>query len=141
MMMMVLVSKRHKLTTKYKMQATPHFSLICQSEEDIIIQKCRASRFCYRESGFSSHLPCRTSSCGNNYWGLNIDNKTTLTYFKTSLTAFLTKDMAHFNHRCIHMGRRSYANEMLIRLDRFLDENFVKLRSRFECALKKSFLG
>ena len=30
------------------MQTTPHFSLICQSGEDIIIQKCRAS-------GFSSH--------------------------------------------------------------------------------------
>jgi len=28
------------------MQATPHFSLICQSGEDIIIQKCRARRFC-----------------------------------------------------------------------------------------------
>jgi len=44
MMMMVLVSKQHEVTTKYKMQATPHFSLICQSGEDII-QKCRASRF------------------------------------------------------------------------------------------------
>jgi len=38
-MMMVLVSKQHKVTTKYKMQATPHFSLICQLEEDIIKQK------------------------------------------------------------------------------------------------------
>jgi len=28
--MLVLVSKQHKVTTKYKMQATPHFSLICQ---------------------------------------------------------------------------------------------------------------
>jgi len=27
-MMMVLVSKQHKVTTKYKMQATPHFSHI-----------------------------------------------------------------------------------------------------------------
>jgi len=63
MMMMVLVSKQHKVTNKYKMQATLHFSLICQSGEDIIIQKCRAS-------GFSSHLPCRTSSCGNYFWGL-----------------------------------------------------------------------
>jgi len=34
--MMVFVSKQHKVTTKYKMQATPNFSLIC---------------------GFSSHLP------------------------------------------------------------------------------------
>jgi len=33
-MMMVLVSKQHEVTTKHKMQATPHFSLIC--------------RFCYR---------------------------------------------------------------------------------------------
>ena len=64
-MMMVLVSKRHKLTTKYKMQATPHFSLICHLGEDIMIQKCRASRFCYRASGFSCYQPCRTSSCGN----------------------------------------------------------------------------
>ena len=47
------------------MQATPHFSLICQLGEDNIIQKCRASRFCCRASGFSSHLPCsRTGSCG-----------------------------------------------------------------------------
>ena len=68
MMMMVLVSKQHKVTTEYKVQATPHFSLkvttknkmqatqnyslICQSGEDIIIQKCRASRFCCRASGF-----------------------------------------------------------------------------------------
>ena len=65
-MMMVLVSKQHEVSTKYKMQATPHFSLICQSEEDIIIQKCRASRFRCRASGFSSHLPSRTS-CGNNF--------------------------------------------------------------------------
>jgi len=50
MMMMVLVSKQHKVTTKYKMQATWHFSLICQSGEDII-QKCRASRFYCRASG------------------------------------------------------------------------------------------
>jgi len=55
MMMMVLVSKQHEVTTKYKLHATPHFSLICQSGEDIIIQKCRASRFCCRASGFSSH--------------------------------------------------------------------------------------
>jgi len=67
---MVLVSKQYKLTIKYKMQATPPFSLICQSEEDIILQKCMASRFCSRASGFSSHLPCRTSSCANNYWSL-----------------------------------------------------------------------
>ena len=64
MMMMVLVSKQHKVNTEYKMQATPHFSFICQSGEDIIIQKCRENRFCWRASGFSSHLPCRTSSCG-----------------------------------------------------------------------------
>jgi len=54
-MMMVLVSKQHKVTTKYKMQATPHFSFICQSGEDIIIQKCRESRFFCRARGFSSH--------------------------------------------------------------------------------------
>jgi len=35
MMMMVLVSKQHKVTTKYKMQATPHFFLICQSGETL----------------------------------------------------------------------------------------------------------
>ena len=51
MMMMVLVSKQYEVTTKYKMQATPHFSLICQSGEDIIIQKCRSSRFRCRASG------------------------------------------------------------------------------------------
>ena len=67
MMMMVLVSKQHEVTTKYKMQATPQFSLICQLGEDIIIQKCRANRFCCRLSEFSSHLLCRTSSYGNNF--------------------------------------------------------------------------
>ena len=41
---------------------------------------------------------------------------------------------------------RAYANEMLMRLDRLLDENlssiiFLKLRFRFKCALMKSFLG
>jgi len=45
----------------------------------------------------------------------------------------------------MHMGMRAYANEMLMRLDRFLDENlsliiFLKLRSHFYCFLKKSFL-
>ena len=42
MMMMLSVSKQHKVTTKYEMHATPHFSLICQLGENIIIQKCRA---------------------------------------------------------------------------------------------------
>ena len=28
---MVLVSKQHEVTIKYKMQATPHFSIICKS--------------------------------------------------------------------------------------------------------------
>ena len=50
--MMVLVSKQHK--------------------ETFLIQKCRASRFCCRASGFLSQLPCRTSSCGNNFWGLTV---------------------------------------------------------------------
>ena len=45
--------------------------------------------------------------------------------------------MSHFSHRCMHMADRAYANEMLMRLDRFfLDEHlsliiYVKLRSRF----------
>ena len=44
----------------------------------------------------------------------------------------------------MHMTARAYANEMLIRLDRSLDETFsfiifVKLPSRFLCALEKSF--
>ena len=59
MMMIVLVSKQNKVTTKYKMQATPHFSLICQSGEDIIIQKAG-------QVGFQVTCPCRTSSCENN---------------------------------------------------------------------------
>jgi len=46
----------------------------------------------------------------------------------------------------MHIAARAYANEMLLRLDRFLNENlslimFVKLRSYFLYALKKSFLG
>ena len=47
-------------------------SLICHLGEDIIIHKCRASRFCCRASGFSGHLPCRTSSWlpNQNYWYL-----------------------------------------------------------------------
>jgi len=43
--MMVLVSKQHQVTTKYKMPTKKHFALFYQSREDII-QKCRASRFC-----------------------------------------------------------------------------------------------
>jgi len=44
--------------------------------------------------------------------------------------------MSHFSHPCMHMAARAYAHEMLMRLDRSLDENlslinFVKLRSRF----------
>jgi len=61
MMMMVLVSKQ-----QYKMQAKQHFTLFCQSGEDIFIQKCRASRFCCRESGFSSHWP----QVAVGFWGL-----------------------------------------------------------------------
>jgi len=43
----------------------------------------------------------------------------------------------------MHMDPHIY---MLMRLDRFIDDNlsliiFVKLRSGFKCALKKSFLG
>jgi len=29
MMIMILVSKQYEVTTKYKMQTEPHFSLIC----------------------------------------------------------------------------------------------------------------
>ena len=60
-MMMVLVSKQHSIQDASNIA----FPLICLLGEDIMIQKCRASRFCYRASGFSSHLPCRMSSCGN----------------------------------------------------------------------------
>ena len=45
----------------------------------------------------------------------------------------------------MHMAAYTYANEMLMRLNRFFDENlsfiFVKLRSRFSFALRKSFLA
>jgi len=51
-MMTVLVSEQHKVTTKYSMQATPHFTILCQSGEEIIIQKCRTGRFCCKASGF-----------------------------------------------------------------------------------------
>jgi len=34
-MMMVLVSKQLEVTTKYKMQATPHFSLICHTKNAV----------------------------------------------------------------------------------------------------------
>jgi len=42
----------------------------------------------------------------------------------------------HFSRHCTHMAARAYANEMLMRLGRSLDENlswiiFVKLRSCF----------
>jgi len=44
--------------------------------------------------------------------------------------------MSPFSHHCMHMDARVYANEMLVRLERFLNKNlslisFVKLRSRF----------
>jgi len=44
--------------------------------------------------------------------------------------------MSHFSHPCMHTAARPYENEMLMRLDRSLDENlsliiFVKLSSRF----------
>ena len=65
-MTMVLVSKQHKVTTKYKMQAKNAF-LPYLSVGRNIVQKCSASRFCCRASGFLSHLPCRMSSCGNNF--------------------------------------------------------------------------
>jgi len=42
----------------------------------------------------------------------------------------------------MHMAARAYANEMLMRLDRSLDENlsliiFIKLRSRFLMCFKE----
>ena len=49
--------------------------------------------------------------------------KSTLRYFKTFLAAFSIIDMSHFSHRCMHMAAHAYSNEMLMRLDRFLDEN------------------
>ena len=58
-----------------------------------------------------------------------------MTYFKTS-AASLTKDMSPFSHSGMHIAVRAYANEMLMRLGRSLDENlsliiFVKLSSHF----------
>ena len=44
-MMMVLVSNEHKVTTKCKMQATPHLSLICQSGETISYKNARQVGF------------------------------------------------------------------------------------------------
>ena len=52
MELMVLVSKQQKVTTKYKMQATLHFSLICQSGEDIIIQNAGQVGFAAGQVGF-----------------------------------------------------------------------------------------
>mgnify|MGYP000629799574 CR=1 FL=1 len=67
---------------------------------------------------------------------IDIHNKSMLTYFKTYSAASKTKDMSHFSHPCMEMAARAYAIEMLMRLDRSLDENlsliiFVKLRRRF----------
>jgi len=44
--------------------------------------------------------------------------------------------MSHFSHPCMHVAARAYTNEMLMRLDRSLEENlsliiFGKLSSRF----------
>jgi len=77
--------------------------------------------------------------------GKNLHNKTTLTYFKTSLAASYTKDMSHFSHPCMHMDVHAYANEMLMRLDRFLDKNlsliiFIKLCSCFLMSFKEIFV-
>jgi len=44
------------------MQATPHFSLI--PGEDIIIQKCRASRFCWRGVEFQVTCPAGRVAVG-----------------------------------------------------------------------------
>ena len=52
MKMVVLVSKQHKVTTKYKMQATPNFFLIC---------------------GFSSHLPRVAVETIVKAWNVNIN--------------------------------------------------------------------
>jgi len=46
----------------------------------------------------------------------------------------------------MHMAGRAYANEMLMRLDRFLDENwsliiFLKLCSQFLMCSKEIILG
>ena len=58
MTMMVLVSKQHKVTTKYKDAVKKtQYSLICGLGEDIIIHKCRTSRFCCRQVDFQVTCP------------------------------------------------------------------------------------
>ena len=42
--MMVLVSKQHKVTTKYKMQTTPYFSILCQWEVKRILSYKNAGK-------------------------------------------------------------------------------------------------
>ena len=74
MIMMVLVSKQHKVTTKYKMPAKKHFALFVNREKTS-----------YKNAGqvdiaagqvyFTSYLPCMTSSCVDFFGGL-----TTLKY-------------------------------------------------------------
>ena len=56
MMMMVLVLKQHKVTTKYKMQETLHFSLFCQFGEDIVIQNAGQVGFATGQVDFQ--VPC-----------------------------------------------------------------------------------
>jgi len=51
MTMMVLVSKQHKVTTKYKDAGKNRLG------EDIVIHKCRASRFCSRQVDFQVTCP------------------------------------------------------------------------------------
>ena len=55
-MMMVLVLKQYKVTTKYNMQATPYFSLFCQFGEDIVIQNAGQVGFATGQVDFQ--VPC-----------------------------------------------------------------------------------
>ena len=57
MMMMILVSEQHIVTTKYTMQATPYFSILCQSGEEIIMQKCRKVGFAAGQVDFQITCP------------------------------------------------------------------------------------
>ena len=72
-----------------------------------------------------------------------------MTYFKTSLAAFLNQRHVTFQpfvYAYGPMAVRAYAIEMLMRLDRCIDEKkefnyFLKTMHPFLMYLKKSFLG
>ena len=87
--MMVLVSKQHKLIAKYKMQATPPFSLCVSREKKWSYKNAGQLGFAAGQVDFQV---CTTCSCGNNVWGLSIIWTTSPIHFKIGLSQVCKSD-------------------------------------------------